>query len=39
MQRENANEDDIEQIGGEPVPGTGFEDEQYDGDDEPEDEA
>ena len=39
MHREKADEEDIEQIAGEPVPGTGFEDEQNDSDEEPEDEG
>jgi hypothetical protein len=38
MQGEKANEEDIEQIGGQPVPGSGFEDEQYRSDEEAEDE-
>jgi hypothetical protein len=39
MQRDKQSEEDIEQLGGEPVPGSGFEEEQSDSDEEPEEEA
>jgi hypothetical protein len=39
MQGDKPNEPDIEQLGGETVPGPGFEDEQPDSEEEPEDAA
>jgi hypothetical protein len=39
MQCCKRNEEDIEQMGGEPVPGSGFEEEPSDSDEEPEEEA
>ncbi len=39
MQGDKRTEEDIEQLGGECVPGSGFEEEQSDSDEEPEEEA
>jgi hypothetical protein len=39
MQGDKRTEEDIEQLGGEAVPGSGFEEEPPDSDDEPEEEA
>jgi hypothetical protein len=39
MQPKKPDEHEIEQYGGEPFPGPGFEEEQSKGDEEPEDEA
>jgi hypothetical protein len=39
MQGDKRNDEDIEQLGGEAVPGSGFEEEQSENDEEPEEEA